>query len=66
MEITVNGKRVELEGRMSVASMLEKLGYVWPLIVVKVNGQLVAREQFATSEVGGGDVVEAIHMMSGG
>lgn len=64
--ITVNGKPTELEGDLSVATLLEKLGFVWPMLVVRVNGQLVKRERYANTTVSDGDSVDVIHMMSGG
>jgi len=64
--ITVNGKPTELENEVSVAGLLQQLGFVWPMLVVRVNGQLVKRERYADTTVRDGDTVDVIHMMSGG
>lgn len=64
--ITVNGKPTELEGTATVTALLEKLGFVWPMIVVRINGRLVKREYFDETPIADGDTVDVIHMMSGG
>ena len=64
--ITVNGKPTELERGLTVSALLEKLGFVWPMLVVRVNGRLVKRERYADTAVEDGDTVDVIHMMSGG
>jgi thiamine biosynthesis protein ThiS len=64
--VTVNGKPVELADADTITALLEELGFVWPMLVVKVNGKLVRREDFARTEVADGDTIDVIHMMSGG
>ena len=64
--ITVNGKPTELEATTTVAALLRELGFVWPMLVVRVNGQLIKRERFDDTSVTDGDAVDVIHMMSGG
>ena len=64
--IEVNGKQVEHDGPTTVASLLERMGFVWPMIVVRINGKLVKRERYADTDVADGDTVDVIHMMSGG
>jgi thiamine biosynthesis protein ThiS len=64
--IEVNGKTVEHDGPISVASLLERMGFVWPMIVVRLNGKLVKRERYKDTQVSDGDTVDVIHMMSGG
>jgi len=64
--ITVNGKATDLEGGITVTELLARMGFVWPMLVVRVNGQLVKRDRFAHTAVEDGDTVDVIHMMSGG
>jgi sulfur carrier protein len=66
MMVTVNGKEIEWEEGMTVASLLEKCRYTFPLIIVKVNDELVPRRLFQEHSIRDGDLVEAIHLMSGG
>jgi thiamine biosynthesis protein ThiS len=64
--ITVNGKPTEIEETLTVTALLQKLGFVWPMLVVRVNGRLVKRERYADTDVSDGDSIDVIHMMSGG
>jgi sulfur carrier protein len=64
--ITVNRRPVEYEEGMTVASLLDRLNYKWPMLILRVNGRLIDRKDFADTPVADGDEVDAIHMMSGG
>lgn len=67
MNVTVNGRAVGVEAvDLTVRELLETMKYSFPLIVVKVNGQLVRKEEHAEFRVRDGDAVEAIHLMGGG
>jgi len=64
--ITVNGDRMDHEEGMTVSRVLEKCGYIFPLLIVQINGDHVPREKFPATRVSDGDTIEVIHMMSGG
>ena len=68
MIITVNNRETRIPDReqMTVRQLLDHMRYVFPNIVVKVNGALVRKGQYEDVVVNDGDNVEAIHMMSGG
>lgn len=68
MIITVNNRETSIPDReqMTVRQLLDHMRYVFPNIVVKVNGALVRKGQYEDAVVCDGDNVEAIHMMSGG
>lgn len=67
MKISINNKEVSLAGEsFSVRELLAMMNFTFPMIVVKVNGQLVKREDYERVFVGDGDNVEAIHLISGG
>jgi thiamine biosynthesis protein ThiS len=51
---------------MTVQDLLDALKFSFRMIVVKVNGQIVLRKDFATTEVPEGSEVQAIHLISGG
>jgi len=67
MTITLNGapERLEMEAT-TVRGLLEAKAWSFPLIIVKVNGALVARDAWDVAPVADGDAVEATHLMSGG
>ena len=67
MKITLNNSEVSMSGEtFSVRQMLELMKFTFPMIVVKVNGHLVGKEEYDRVFVGDGDNVEAIHLISGG
>ncbi len=67
MTITLNGESAELAGReAAVRAVLASKGWSFPLIIVKVNGNLVRREDWDAFTVRDGDSMEAIHLVSGG
>jgi thiamine biosynthesis protein ThiS len=67
MKITVNNNEVSMAGEtLSVRELLNEMNFTFPLIVVKVNGHLVRKEEYERIFVGDGDNVEAIHLISGG
>lgn len=57
---------VEYEPGMTVQELLDALRFSFRMIVVKVNGQVVLRKDFQTTEVPDGAEVQAIHLISGG
>ena len=64
--ITVNGRGVSWEEGMSVARVMEVMKYTSHLVFVKVNGKAVRKEDWETTPVPDGAVVEAIHLVGGG
>jgi sulfur carrier protein len=68
VKITLNRQEAELPGSepISVKRLLAEKKYVFPLIVVRVNGRLVRKQEYATALVRDGDTVEAFHLTSGG
>jgi thiamine biosynthesis protein ThiS len=67
MKIILNNEPVSMAGEsFSVQELLSLMKYSFPLIVVKINGRLVKKEEYGRVFVSDGDVVEAIHLMSGG
>ncbi len=65
--IRVNGQYdVEWRPGMTVQDVLDALKFSFRMIVVKVNGQVVLRKDFATTEVPDGAEMQAIHLISGG
>ena len=68
MKITLNNRETEIDGKreMTVRQLLDHVRYVFPNIVVKVNGELVRKPEYTETVVRSGDKVDAIHMISGG
>ncbi len=64
--ILVNGKEVGYEDGMTVKRLLEKLNYTFPMIIVRVNGKLVSKEEWETFVIPPGAKVQALHQIAGG
>jgi thiamine biosynthesis protein ThiS len=66
MTITVNGRKVEYRPGESINRLLKRMRYNFPLVIIKVNGAIVHKEDHVKTKVMDGDVVEVIHLTSGG
>jgi thiamine biosynthesis protein ThiS len=65
--IRVNNQyQVEWRSSMTVQDLLDELKFTFRMIVVKVNGQVVLRPDYATTLVPDGAEVQALHLISGG
>ncbi len=65
--IRVNNQyEVEWRPGMTVQDLLDALRFSFRMIVVKVDGQIVLKKDFSTTQVPDGARVEAIHLISGG
>ena len=64
--ITVNNNPHPFTPGMTIKSLLEEKNYVFPMIIVKLNGKIVEDADFEVTAVNDGDVVMAIHVFAGG
>ena len=65
--ICVNDKfEIEWEKGMTVQQVLERLNFSFPLIIVSIDGVLVAKDEYATRQVPDGAQVKVLHMTAGG
>lgn len=64
--ITVNNRQVEWEEGMTVESLLEKMNYTFPKIVIRVNGKVIARELWGNYKIPDHAEVQAHHLIAGG
>ena len=66
MAVKVNGNGVDYVKGETVAELLERMNYNFPLVVVKVNGKVIPHESFPKAKVPDKSKVEVIHLISGG
>ncbi|MEM6470874.1 MAG: sulfur carrier protein ThiS [Planctomycetota bacterium] len=66
IEITVNGESVEIEKEMSVEELLDTVDVPPNYLAVEVNADVVAREDYASLMIRGGDEVEVVTLVGGG
>ncbi len=64
--IQVNGRDFEWEEGLTVEKLLEKKRYVFPRIIVKINGLIIKKEEWPNTLIDDGDDVKAIHVFAGG
>ena len=69
MKIILNSKEEILDTSKTLLTINEvraQKKYSFKSLIVKINGQLVKRENFDSAEVREGDNVEIIHLIAGG
>ncbi len=66
IQITVNGRSVEIESPMTVEQVLDSVDVPPNYLAVEVNAEVVPREEFTTRVVGPGDDVEVVTLVGGG
>lgn len=66
IQITVNGRSVEIESPMTVEQVLDEVDVPPNYLAVEINAEVVPREEFTTRVVGPGDDVEVVTLVGGG
>jgi thiamine biosynthesis protein ThiS len=66
MAIEVNGETVPYIEGETISELLQRMNYVFPMVVVAVDGKLVLETEFTSSKFGDGAKIEVIHLTSGG
>ena len=64
--LMVNGEPLDYTPEMTVADILRVRGYIFPLLIVNIDGVHVPRDRYATTPVPDQADVQVIHLMSGG
>jgi sulfur carrier protein len=64
--IIVNGEAMDWRTGLTVADILKLRNYIFRMIAVQVNGELVKRGMYDKTVVPDDADVQVIHMMSGG
>ena len=67
MNIQLNNSPDQFPGdSLTIRDILLIKKFTFPNLVIKINGQLIRKPQYDSAEVHEGDVVEIIHLISGG
>ncbi|MCI0496928.1 MAG: sulfur carrier protein ThiS [Thermoplasmata archaeon] len=64
--IRVNGRQVEHIDGETVTGLLTRMSYVFPLVIVRIDGAVIPFEMFSDAKVPDGANVEVLHLTSGG
>lgn len=67
LELTLNGERRSFsETSLSVAGLIDQLGYTGKRIAVERNGEIVPRSQHGSTLLASGDQLEIVVAVGGG
>ena len=66
MEITINGETRQFPVPLTVAALVEVLGYTGKRIAIECNGEIVPRSRHADVELVSGDCIEIVVAVGGG
>ncbi|MBI5001024.1 MAG: sulfur carrier protein ThiS [Euryarchaeota archaeon] len=66
MSIDVNGNEMPYVKGETVSELLGRMNYVFPMLVVAIDGRIVTEAEFDTAKFRDGAKIEVIHLTSGG
>ena len=67
MKIKLNNREEEFAGdKLSVEEIIAVKSYVFKMLVVRLNDQLVKKDMYSSTFVKDGDDLKVIHLVSGG
>ncbi len=66
MSIEVNGRKVDWVENETIKQLLKRVKYTFPLVVVKINKEVIPRKDFSNVVVPDISKIDVIHMISGG
>jgi thiamine biosynthesis protein ThiS len=67
MKIMLNNREEDIDmNQLTVSELLELKNFTFHLIITKINGRLVKKEERDSAIISDGDEVFVLHMISGG
>lgn len=66
LELKINGEPRQFSEALTVAGLIEQLGYTGKRIAVERNGEIVPKSQHATTALVTGDQLEIVVAVGGG
>jgi thiamine biosynthesis protein ThiS len=67
MKISLNNNPETLEGTSITVNQLLKLkNFTFKMLIIKINGRLIQKEDYGTATIQDGDDVTVMHLISGG
>lgn len=66
MEITLNGKRLSLDGPITVAALLDAQALSERRVAVEINGEILPRSRHGAHQLCDKDRIEIVHALGGG
>jgi sulfur carrier protein len=62
----LNGQPLTVPAPLSVAQLVDRLGYTGKRIAVELNGEIVPRSRYSDTELADGDRLEIVVAVGGG
>lgn len=67
MNIVLNNREESIEkDSMTIQELLAYKNFTFKMLVVKINGKLVKKDNYDKATVTDGDIVTVLHLVSGG
>lgn len=66
LELKINGEIRQFPDALTVAGLIEQLGYAGKRIAIERNGEIVPKSQHATTALVAGDQLEIVVAVGGG
>jgi thiamine biosynthesis protein ThiS len=67
MNITLNNNPVKFDtDKCTVNELLRMKNYTFKMLIIKINGRLIKKEEYDTAFISDGDDVNVLHLISGG
>ena len=66
LEFKINGEPRQVPGKLTVAGLIEQLGYAGKRVAVERNGEIVPKSQHAETALAAGDHIEIVVAVGGG
>jgi len=66
MRLVINGKDQTFADSLTLAQLIEQLGMKSDRVAVELNREIVARTQWAETQLNDGDRLEIVHFVGGG
>jgi len=66
MSIEVNSDTIPYIKDETITELLARMNYVFPMLVVVIDGKLIQEADFTSSKFEDGAKIEVIHLTSGG
>ena len=65
-QILVNDNLIEWEENMTINKILKIMNYSFKMLVIKIDGELIKKDEYGTKIVSENADVKIIHLISGG
>lgn len=66
LELKINGENRQFSAPLTVAGLIDGLGYAGKRIAIERNGEIVPKSQHATTALASGDQLEIVVAVGGG